>query len=166
MCTYYQPIYLAFMLLFWFCGCSAKSQPTLLSGQGLASVVGTRADDELAPYISSNEPTWPNSGMTPTRVVTPLLPNTGDEDEDEAEGGEEEEQEDDPAIEACHDAADSCFASDGDELPCLTALVQCLSATEAKDMAACIQSEVDCLKAGMDSATCEVQADGCLGALD
>ena len=164
MCTHDQLVYIVFGLLFWFCGCSAKSQPTPLSGEGLATVAGPGSGNELAPYISSYEPTWPNSVVTPTRVVTPLVANAGDEDEDDAEDGEE--QENDPAVEACHDAADSCFASDGDELPCLTALAQCLSATDAKDMAACIQSEVDCLKAGVASVTCEVQADGCLGALD
>ena len=113
----------------------------------------------VAPYRSSNEPKWAGDVASPLNVPTPA--NIAEEVEED-----EEEFEEDPAIEACYEAAEPCFSADGGEVDCLSVLATCLSNAGASDVASCIQGEADCLVSGVDSASCSDQAEVCLDGLE
>ena len=140
----------------WLIGCSAQSQS---SDAPVSSLTRPPTEESVAaalpPYVSSHEPQWGASNPAPTNVPTP--PGIAEE---------EEEEEEDPEVEACHITAEACFSAESNELACLTALAGCLAGTEATDVGACIQAEVDCLNAGTNAVTCETQADACLEELE
>ena len=143
------------MLIAMLFGCGTDTIPSTSP----SSVATPPSMESAAPYRSPYEVTFGTTVPAPPNVPTPKGIQEEVEDEDE-------EVEESADVEACHTAAETCFASELAEVECLMTFATCLSETDEVELAACIQGEVNCLSEGKDAATCEALTDACLEALE